>query len=89
VLVNTARGGLVDSDALRRALATGRLRGAGLDVFQSEPAYANHPLFDLPNVVVTPHIAWLTAETLERSLGVFAENCRRVRDGEPLLNRVV
>ena len=44
---------------------------------------------ELPNVVVTPHVAWFTAETLSRSLGVFAENCRRLRDGEPLLNRVV
>lgn len=89
VLVNTARGGLVDYGALRRALAAGYLRGAGLDVFDSEPATAAHPLFQLPNVVVTPHIAWLTAETLNRSLSVFQENCRRLRDGEPLLNRVV
>jgi phosphoglycerate dehydrogenase-like enzyme len=89
VLVNTARGGLVDYDALHHALATGHLRGAGLDVFDAEPAGATHPLFQLRNVVVTPHIAWFTAETLQRSLGVFAENCRRLRDGEPLLNRVV
>jgi phosphoglycerate dehydrogenase-like enzyme len=89
VLVNTARGGLVDYDALHRALATGRLRGAGLDVFDAEPAGAAHPLFQLHNVVVTPHVAWLTTETLRRSLGVFAENCRRLRDGEALLNRVV
>lgn len=89
LLVNTARGGLVDCDALHRALAIGRLRGAGLDVFESEPASVAHPLFQLPNVVVTPHVAWFTAETLRRSLGVFAENCRRLRDGEPLLNRVV
>ena len=88
VLVNTARGGLVDYDALQRALATGRLRGAGLDVFESEPASAAHPLFQLRNVVVTPHVAWFTAETLSRGLGVFAENCRRLRDGEPLLNRI-
>ena len=89
VLVNTARGGLVDYDALHRALASGRLRGAGLDVFEAEPAGAAHPLFQLPNVVVTPHVAWFTAETLHRGLGVFAENCRRLRDGEPFLNRVV
>ena len=89
VLVNTARGGLVDYDALHRALAMGRLRGAGLDVFDTEPAAAAHPLFQLRNVIVTPHVAWFTAETLQRSLGVFAENCRRLRDGEPLLNRVV
>ena len=89
ILVNTARGGLVDYGALHRALASGRLRGAGLDVFDSEPVSAGHPLFQLPNVVVTPHVAWLTSETLTRSLGVFQENCRRLRDGEPLLNRVV
>jgi phosphoglycerate dehydrogenase-like enzyme len=89
VLVNTARGGLVDYDALHRALATGRLRGAGLDVFDAEPASAAHPLFNLSNIVVTPHVAWFTAETLRRSLGVFAENCRRLRDGEALIYRVV
>ena len=89
VLVNTARGGLVDYGALHAALVNGRLRGAGLDVFDAEPAAAAHPLFQLPNVVFTPHVAWLTAETLNRSLGVFAENCRRLRDGEPLLNQIV
>ena len=89
VLVNTARGGLVDVDALHRALAGGRLRGAGLDVFETEPVNPTHPLFQLPNVIVTPHVAWFTAETLQRGLGVFAENCRRLGDGEPLLNRVI
>ncbi len=89
VLVNTARGGLVDYDALHRALASGRLRGAGLDVFASEPVDAAHPLFQLSNVIVTPHVAWFTAETLKRGLGVFAENCRRLRDSEPFLNRVI
>ena len=89
VLINTARGGLVDYDALHHALAAGRLRAAGLDVFAAEPLDPAHPLFGMPNVVVTPHVAWFTAETLHRSLGVFAENCRRLRDGEPLLHRVV
>jgi phosphoglycerate dehydrogenase-like enzyme len=89
ILVNTARGGLVDYDALHRALASGRLRGVALDVFASEPVNPAHPLFQLANVVVTPHLAWFTAETLERGLGIFAENCRRLRDREPLLNRVV
>ena len=89
IVVNTARGGLVDYDALHRALASGRLRGAALDVFASEPVNPAHPLFQLPNVVVTPHLAWFTAETLQRGLGIFAENCKRLRDGEPLLNRVV
>ena len=69
ILVNTARGRLVDYDALHRALESGHLRGAGLDVFDVEPADPSHPVFQLPNVVVTPHVAWLTAETLSRSLG--------------------
>jgi phosphoglycerate dehydrogenase-like enzyme len=89
ILVNTARGGLVDQHALYRALASRRLRGAGIDVFDPEPADTSHPIFKLPNVVVTPHVAWLTAETLSRSLGVFAENCRRLREGEPLVHQVV
>jgi phosphoglycerate dehydrogenase-like enzyme len=89
ILVNTARGGLVDYTALHAALERGHLRGAGLDVFDAEPADTSHPLFTLRNVVVTPHVAWFTAETLSRSLGVFVENCRRLRQGEPLLNRVV
>jgi phosphoglycerate dehydrogenase-like enzyme len=89
MLVNTARGGLVDYDSLHRALAGGHLRGAGLDVFEVEPANAEHPLFQLPNVVVTPHVAWFTGETLSRGLGVFAENCRRLREGQTLLHRVV
>jgi phosphoglycerate dehydrogenase-like enzyme len=89
ILVNTARGGLVDYEALYGALCSGRLRAAGLDVFATEPVDASHPLLRLPNIVVTPHLAWLTAETLSRSLGVFAENCRRLRDGQPLLNRIV
>jgi phosphoglycerate dehydrogenase-like enzyme len=46
-------------------------------------------LLELPNVVVTPHLAWLTAETLERSIAVIAENCRRLGAGEPLLHQVV
>lgn len=89
VLVNTARGGLVDEAALVDALRTGRLRGAGLDVFATEPVAADNPLLRLDNVVVGPHLAWLTPETLARSMGVAFENCRRVRDGEPLVHEVV
>jgi phosphoglycerate dehydrogenase-like enzyme len=89
VLINTARGPLVDEAALIAALTSGRLRGAGLDVFSREPVSPPDPLLQYPNVVVTPHLAWLTAETLERSLAVIAENCRRLAAGEPLLHRVV
>jgi phosphoglycerate dehydrogenase-like enzyme len=89
ILINTARGPLVDETALLDALTSGHLRGAGLDVFSREPVGADDPLLGLPNVVVTPHLAWLTAETLERSLSVIVENCRRLAAGEPLLNRVI
>lgn len=89
VLVNTARGGLVDEAALIGALQSGHLRAAGLDVVTVEPAPAGNPLFGLDNVVVMPHIAWITPETLDRSLGIAFENCRRIRDGEDLLHRVV
>ncbi len=89
VLINTARGGLVDEAALQTALQTRRLAAAGLDTVAEEPAPATNPLFALDNVVVTPHIAWLTPETLARSLGIAFENCRRVGAGQALLNQVV
>jgi phosphoglycerate dehydrogenase-like enzyme len=89
VLVNTARGALVDEAALVEALKSGRLGAAGIDVFAAEPVPADHPLLALPNVVVAPHVAWLTVETLDRSLAVAVENCRRLRVGKPLLHQVV
>ena len=89
ILINTARGELVDETALAAALASGRLRGAGLDVFAQEPVDPANPLLALPNVVLAPHMAWLTPETLDRSLAAAFENCRRLAVGAPLLNRIV
>ena len=88
VLVNTARGPLVDEPALLEALRSGHLAGAGLDVFAEEPLPVGHPLLELPNVVVMPHVAWLTQETLARSLDVARDNVRRLRDGRELAFRV-
>jgi phosphoglycerate dehydrogenase-like enzyme len=84
ILVNTARGGLVDEAALVEALRAGRLAAAGLDVFEAEPIAADHPLLALANVTATPHLAWLTNETLERSLVVALQNARSLSSGAPL-----
>ena len=88
VLVNTARGSLVDQAKLTEALRSGRLAAAGLDVFAAEPLDPADPLLALPNVVLTPHIGWLTTGTFDRSLVLASENCRRLAAGEPLLHRV-
>jgi phosphoglycerate dehydrogenase-like enzyme len=89
LLINTARGELVNHRRLVEALQSGHLRGAGLDVFAEEPLPPDDPILALPNVVLAPHIAWLTPETLARSLAVAYDNCVRLDAGQPLLNRVI
>jgi phosphoglycerate dehydrogenase-like enzyme len=89
ILINTARGGLVQQTALLEALRSGHLGAAGLDVFATEPVPVDEALLKLDNVVVAPHLSWLTTGTLNRSLNVAVENCRRLQTGEPLLHRVV
>jgi phosphoglycerate dehydrogenase-like enzyme len=89
ILVNTARGGLVDEAALVEALTSGRLRAAGLDVFAEEPVPADNPLLALDNVVLMPHVAWMTPETMDRTLDIAVDNMRRLREGRELLHRVV
>lgn len=74
VVVNTARGGLIDEAALARALAEGRLGAAGLEVFEAEPPAADHPLFGLDQVILTPHNAALTAECAERMAIASVQN---------------
>jgi D-3-phosphoglycerate dehydrogenase len=80
-LISCARGGLVDEEALYRALTSGHLAGAALDVFAEEPARQN-PLFELPNVVVTPHLSGSTLEAQELNGTVVAEQVLRVLRGE-------
>ncbi len=85
-LINMARGPVVDQDALIRALQTGEIAGAGLDVTVPEPLPSDSPLWDLPNVLITPHMTPKLADRTQRSIDVIAENARRYRRGEPLLN---
>ncbi len=88
LLVNIARGGLVDDEALIEALRAGRLGGAALDVFAQEPLEADSPYWDLPNVIVTPHTSGTLEDYWTPLVDLFAENLRRFEDGRPLLNVV-
>lgn len=89
VLINTARGGLVDEAALVAALTSGQLSAAGLDVYANEPVDPGNPLLRLDNVALLPHVAWLTPETFDRSLGVAVANSRCLLDGGAFRHRVV
>jgi phosphoglycerate dehydrogenase-like enzyme len=88
ILVNVGRGAVVDQPALVDALQRGTLRGAALDVFETEPLPANDPLWGLDNVLVSPHTADHTATWREEAMRCFLENLRRYRTGEPLLHVV-
>ena len=86
IVVNIARGDVLDEAALAEALAAGRLRGAALDVFTTEPPPASSPFWDLPNVLVSPHSASTVAEENDRIVAIFCENLRAYLDGRPLRN---
>lgn len=85
-LINLSRGGIVDEIALVEALETRRLGGAALDVFDTEPLPVSSPLWTAPNVIITPHIAGISRNYLERALVMFKANLTRYVEGEPLLN---
>ena len=86
ILVNIARGDVVDEEALVEALRSGHLRGAALDVFEQEPLPPESPLWDLPNVFVSPHSASTVPAENARIVELFQENIRRYLEGQPLLN---
>ena len=85
VLINVARGEIVDEEALLEALQTGKIRGAGIDVFTEEPPDPHHPLLHMENVIATPHIAGMTRGTSKRRGRAAAENVFRVAQGLPPL----
>ncbi|MCC7491910.1 MAG: D-2-hydroxyacid dehydrogenase [Fimbriimonadaceae bacterium] len=84
VVLNIGRGRLIDEGALLQRLQTGRLAGAGLDVFETEPLPATSPLWDLPQVIITPHQAGSSNRVAERRIELFAAQLRRYLAGQPL-----
>lgn len=87
-LINIARGPVVDTDALMLALQNGTLAGAGLDVTDPEPLPAEHPLWQIPNVLITPHVAARSSLTSDDWARLYRENLNRFANGQPLLNVV-
>jgi glyoxylate reductase len=84
LLINTARGGVVDQDALREALHTGQIAGAALDVTDPEPLPADHPLLDAPNLLVVPHVGSATVRTRAKMAAMAVENLLAALDGRPM-----
>ncbi len=88
ILVNTARGPIVDHDALRRALIAGEIAGAALDVTDPEPLSADDPLLDAPNLIVVPHIGSATRAARERMADLAVDNLLAGLDGRPMPHQV-
>jgi len=86
VFINVSRGPIVQEPALIRALRDGWIAGAGLDVFDTEPLPGDHPLYEFPQVIITPHVSGITPKFFERIARIMAENIRRYVNGEPLAN---
>ena len=87
-LVDVSRGGVVDQEALIKVLSERKIAGAALDVFVEEPLPTDSPLWELANVIVTPHIAGGSYHYNDRALALFKENMQRYLDKTPLLNQI-
>ena len=83
VLINIARGGVVDEDALLKALVAKRIAGAGLDVFQKEPLPSDSPFWDMPNVIITSHVGGMSEEYADQVMSLLIDNLRAFVDGKP------
>jgi phosphoglycerate dehydrogenase-like enzyme len=87
-IIKIARGPVISEKILVRALKEGWIAGAGLDVFEEEPLPETSPLWDMENVIITPHWAGATPYYIDRLLDIFTENLRRFKAGKPLINVV-
>ena len=88
IIVNTARGGLIDTVALAQALQAGTIAAAGLDVFESEPLEKDHPLRKCPNALLTSHVSWFSEKSVPKLQRLAAQEAVRALKGEPLRNQV-
>jgi|HubBroStandDraft_6_1064221.scaffolds.fasta_scaffold04003_8 phosphoglycerate dehydrogenase-like enzyme len=88
VVINVGRGPIINEEAMAKALSSGRIAGAALDVFDHEPLPAGHPFYKLENVLLSPHCADHTPDWLDNAMKFFIEQYERFRKGEPLLNVV-
>ncbi|MDA0339512.1 MAG: D-2-hydroxyacid dehydrogenase, partial [Proteobacteria bacterium] len=88
VMINLSRGGVVDEDAIVKALTDGTIKGAAIDVFDQEPLPADHPLWDTPNTIITPHMAAADSAYLPNIAKIFADNLTRIANGQPLINEI-
>lgn len=88
ILINVSRGAIVQEAALIHALSEGTIAGAGLDVFDREPLQDSSPLFDMENVIITPHVSGASPTYMDRAIPLFCENLRRYLAGAPMLNVV-
>jgi phosphoglycerate dehydrogenase-like enzyme len=88
VLINISRGGIVDEKAVANMLRKGRLRGAALDVFEEEPLPESSDLWMIPNLIITPHVAGIGPDYLDRVLEIFIDNVQRLEEGKPLRNEI-
>ncbi|MHB9034388.1 MAG: NAD(P)-dependent oxidoreductase, partial [Anaerolineae bacterium] len=87
-IINIGRGGIIDEPAMIRALQSGKIAGAGLDVFAHEPLPADSPLWDMPNVIITAHYAGRTPRHEEGAMAILLDNLRRYTAKQPLHNVV-
>lgn len=85
-LINTSRGGVIDENALAEALHNGSIAGAGIDVLSSEPMSQNHPYFNAPNCIITPHIAWASLEARKRLFDIVTNNLQAFLNNSPINN---